>query len=159
MNGVGDPPSIIETDNFKFVIFDAPNDDNVELYIRELRRLGVQHVVRACESTYDASRMTEAGISVTDVVFKDGNFPPKSVVKSWLKTVTSIKNQGSNTIGVHCVAGLGRAPVLVAICLIEEGMDPLEVVPLIRRYRRGAINTAQLQGLRSYKAKGGCDLM
>lgn len=48
------------------------------------------------------------------------------------------------TIAVHCVAGLGRAPVLVAIALIEMGMQPLDAIEYIRQYRRGTFNRPQI---------------
>lgn len=55
-------------------------------------------------------------------------------------------------VAVHCVAGLGRAPVLVAIALIEAGLKFEEAVERIREVRRGAINAKQLQWLAQYKS-------
>jgi protein tyrosine phosphatase type IVA len=55
-------------------------------------------------------------------------------------------------IAVHCIAGLGRAPVMIAIALIEFGnMDPIDAVQFIRSRRRGAINNTQINYLQSYK--------
>lgn len=65
---------------------------------------------------------------------------------------TSITPLPERTIAVHCVAGLGRAPVLVAIALVEfAAMDPVDAVTFIRRHRRGAINEKQLNYLEKYK--------
>lgn len=53
-----------------------------------------------------------------------------------------------------------RAPVLVAIALIEKGMHPLDAVRFIRDRRRGAINRQQLAYLEKYKPhKGECVLL
>jgi len=70
------------------------------------------------------------------------------------------------SIAVHCVAGLGRAPVLVAIALIEAGMSPHDAIQLVRSKRRGALNSKQLRFLtkiyrprrRAYTA-GCCTIM
>lgn len=40
-----------------------------------------------------------------------------------------------------------RAPVLVAIALIEFGMEPLDAVEYVRRKRRGAFNKPQISYL------------
>ena len=63
--------------------------------------------------------------------YDDGGAPPPEIINKWLDVVqTTFHNapdsSGPNgsegpTIAVHCVAGLGRAPVLVAIALIEYG--------------------------------------
>ena len=65
------------------------------------------------------------------------------------------------TLAVHCVAGLGRAPAMVALALIEfGGMDGLDAVDSIRKQRRGAINAKQLSYIQQYKpaSKGCCVL-
>lgn len=81
-------------------------------------------------------------------------------------------------MAVHCVAGLGRAPVLVSVALIELGLKYEAAVEMIRelvfnsidflniffsqskmyfiifcRKRRGAINSKQLAYLEKYRPK------
>mmetsp|Transcript_789 Transcript_789/g.2866 ORF Transcript_789/g.2866 Transcript_789/m.2866 type:complete len:161 (-) Transcript_789:123-605(-) len=160
MASLPNPPSLVEHKDKRFLIFDAPNDDNLPMYIREFKKHNVVHVVRVCDPTYSTSRLQEMGIQVTDLSFSDGASPPRHVVETWLSVVKAVsKNSPNACIGIHCVAGLGRAPVLVAIALIEEGLAPAEAVDFIRRSRRGAINTNQLRWLRSYHKKGGCAIM
>ncbi|KAG0266254.1 Protein tyrosine phosphatase type IVA 1 [Mortierella polycephala] len=55
------------------------------------------------------------------------------------------------TVAVHCVAGLGRAPILVAVALIEFGMANLDTVEFIRARRRGCFNNSQIQYINVYK--------
>jgi protein tyrosine phosphatase type 4A len=67
-------------------------------------------------------------------------------------------------IAVHCVAGLGRAPVLVAIALIEAGMEAYSAIQFVREKRRGAINEKQIRFLEGYSpmrkaSTCGCNLM
>ncbi len=54
-------------------------------------------------------------------------------------------------IGVHCVAGLGRAPFLVAIALVNNGCTPINAINLIRKNRPGAINLTQTNHILEYK--------
>jgi protein tyrosine phosphatase type IVA len=155
------PPSLIEYNAHRYLIFDAPNDDNLPMYIREFKKFNVVHVVRVCDPTYSTVPLTEAGIHVSELSFPDGAAPSKSVVENWRSVVKHVAKTypPGTTIGIHCVAGLGRAPILVAIALIEDGMTPADAVQYIRKQRRGAINNNQLRWLRSYHKKKDCNIM
>jgi protein tyrosine phosphatase type 4A len=140
-----------------------------------MRKYHVTDVVRVCEVTYTVNELTSAGIQLHELEYKDGTSPPKDHIMAWLTLVDetfykkkpessnlnngNISNNNSNNnsnseacIAVHCVAGLGRAPVMVAIALIEfANMDPVEAVSFLRKKRRGAINEKQLLYLEGYK--------
>lgn len=75
---------------------------------------------------------------------------------------TSIVTLPSNSVielfslSLSCVCvcvceGLGRAPLLVTIALIENGMDNLSAVNYVRERRRDAFNKQQLNFLVHYK--------
>lgn len=150
------PPALIEYKSMRFLIMDAPSDSNLSLYLQEMQSHGVTDVVRVCEPTYARDLLDQLGIRLHDWIFPDGECPPDSIVDGWLELVRQrFTNDESATccIAVHCVAGLGRAPLLVAIALIEAGMAPLDAVAFIRERRRGAINTRQLKWIEVYRPR------
>jgi len=156
MTSLTNPPSFIEYKNWKFLIFDAPSDVNIDLYLKEMKKHNVSHLARACDPSYSTEPLEQEGIKVHELSFPDGGFPQDNVVNDWLDLCKeAFKNAKSESVSVavHCVAGLGRAPVLVAIALIEQGLKYDDAVNLIRENRRGAINAKQLKWLKTYKPK------
>lgn len=76
------------------------------------------------------------------------------MVEDWLSLLKAkFYNDPGSCVAVHCVAGLGRAPVLVALALIESGMKYEDAIQFIRQKRRGAINSKQLTYLEKYRPK------
>jgi len=154
------PPSVVEYKSSKFLIFDAPTEANLDMYIKEFKSHHVTHLVRACDPSYSTEKLKNENITVHEMPFPDGGFPSNETVDSWLDLCKVVyKNESDASIGVHCVAGLGRAPVLVALALIESGLHYEEAITLIREKRRGAINAKQLKYLKSYKPKKKCIIM
>lgn len=146
---------------YRFLIMDAPRGPNISEYIREMKKRQVTDIVRVCEEiTYKAEDMEKAQITVHDMSFRDGTTPQADILQKWLTLCREkfVKNKASGTIAVHCVAGLGRAPLMVAIALIESGRDYTKVVELIRNRRSGCINRRQLEFLKGYTPQGkqGC---
>ncbi|KAI9245161.1 protein-tyrosine phosphatase-like protein [Sporodiniella umbellata] len=136
----------------RFLILDCPTESTLPHYLEEFKRYQVAHVVRCCQPTYNTSLLNDEGIQVHDLPFKDGGVPPAHVVAEWLSLIDSEeRREQPRTIAVHCVAGLGRAPALVAIALIEFGVGPLDAIEFIRRKRRGAFNKPQIAFLDHYK--------
>ncbi|KAM3584279.1 Protein tyrosine phosphatase type IVA 2 [Umbelopsis sp. WA50703] len=108
----------------KYLILDCPSEETLPKYLDVLKQQSVTDLVRICDAdnTYDAQRLEEHGITVhDDIKFQDGGVPDDPAIEKWLQ----LTYQASGMIGVHCVSGIGRAPVLVTISLIENGMDPL----------------------------------
>ena len=178
---ISSKPTPLTYGRLHFLIMDAPKQSNLHLYIRECRRYRVSDIVRVCEPTYHGAELVNAGIALHEMAYDDGRIPPQAILDAWLTLVDERffrtappANKGAaaaaaagdgadddgggahpGTIAVHCVAGLGRAPVLVAIALMEfENMDAVDAVTLIRRNRRGAINENQLMYLEGYKKRG-----
>lgn len=145
----------IEYKGFKFLITHRPSDLTIPTFIQELKKHNVAAVVRVCEPTYKIDQLISQNIEVIDLGFDDGTSPTKEIIQEWFKILR--KNFEENPeccIAVHCIAGLGRAPVMVAMAFIELGLKYEEAVELIRSKRRGAINAKQLAFLERYRPKG-----
>jgi len=167
--------SYITFRNMRFLILDCPSNNNLPIYLEEFVSHNITDVVRVCQPTYEIEPLKKHNINVYDWHFEDGTCPPSEVIHDWLNLIEERFGQihcnkkidmneavefnnkyiegkhNDPTIAIHCVAGLGRAPALVAIALIESGMESLDAVTYIRRYRRGAFNSKQIAFLDSYK--------
>ncbi|KAF8936432.1 dual specificity protein phosphatase CDC14B [Dissophora ornata] len=161
-------PALIEYKHMRFLVSDAPSDSNLALYISEFEQHQVKDVVRVCDPTYGTAPLEQLGVKVYDWPFGDGEGPPPSITSDWLDLVQRRfgKDQEKTPDGAivaHCVAGLGRAPLLVAIALIEAGMTPEESIAYVRERRRGAFNSKQSKYVMEYKRKkarkGKCTIM
>lgn len=81
-------------------------------------------------------------VQLLEMEYDDGGAPPPEIIGKWLNVVQSTfqdapdsggPNAEGPAIAVHCVAGLGRAPVLVAIALIEYGKVSVDIVWCLRK--------------------------
>eukprot|EP00042_Codosiga_hollandica_P035871 m.269339 g.269339 ORF g.269339 m.269339 type:complete len:163 (-) comp54736_c0_seq1:376-864(-) len=145
--------SLIERDGARFLITDRPSEGTVEKYLAILKEYGVNHLVRVCEPSYSVDLIKGAKIVVHELAFEDGDPPSDDIIERWFEVNKDAFAQQGGCIAVHCVAGLGRAPIMVALSLIELGMDPEDAVFFIRERRKGAINSKQLDFLMKYKRR------
>lgn len=147
-------PVEISYDCLRVLITHNPTNAQLGKFIEDLKMYGVNTLVRVCAATYDKTPVEHEGIHVFDWPFDDGSAPPEQVVDDWLNLLQAkFREEPGCCVAVHCVAGLGRAPVLVALALIECGMEYEDAVHFIRLKRRGAFNAKQLLYLESYKPK------
>ncbi|XP_024897092.1 protein tyrosine phosphatase type IVA 2 isoform X2 [Pteropus alecto] len=150
-------PVEISYENMRFLITHNPTNATLNKFTEELKKYGVTTLVRVCDATYDKAPVEKEGIHVLDWPFDDGAPPPNQIVDDWLNLLkTKFREEPGCCVAVHCVAGLGRAPVLVALALIECGMKYEDAVQFIRhgcltylknatRYNRGKAESVEEQ--------------
>ena len=139
---------------FKFIIMDRPSDTTMHLLVDHLKRANVKDVIRVCEPSYKTDLLEAAGIRVHDWQFDDGSPPPQKIIDQWFNLLQQrLEEDSESCFAVHCVAGLGRGPVMVALALMETGMKYEDTIEFIRERRRGAFNQKQLKYLSAYKPK------
>ncbi|KAI9209924.1 protein tyrosine phosphatase type IVA 3 [Polychytrium aggregatum] len=145
--------SEIQFRNMSFLIMDCPTESNTAAYLEALKIHHSTVIIRLCEPTYSKDVFESQGIAVVDLLIKDGGVPTNAEIETFLTVCTNsfgglgVEKDPSATVAVHCVAGLGRAPLMVCIALIEAGMPADEAVALIRAKRRGAFNPIQTKYL------------
>ena len=146
-------PAPVEV-TYKNMRFLNPTNATLNKFIEELKKHGFTTIARICEATYDTTLVEKEGIHALDWPFDDGAPSSNQMVDDWLSLVKiKFHEDPGCCIAFHCVAGLGRGPVLVALALIEGGMKHEDAVQLLRQKQRGAFNSKQLLYLEEYRPK------
>lgn len=150
-NNIRPPHSYVEFKGMKFLITDQPCDYGLSEYVQDLKKKNVRVLVRVCETDYETERFQAEGIEVRDVCYEDGQAPPQDVIDEWFDILKQNHEENQDAcVAVHCVTGLGRAPLLVALALIELGLSPEEAIQMVREKRRGAFNALQKNFIEQY---------
>ena len=71
--------------------------------------------------------------------------PDHKFIDKWQTTKSLLKNElihGKNIV-IHCMGGKGRSGTIAAILLIEFGNKNDEVINIVRKNRKGAIETKE----------------
>ncbi|CAO3613034.1 unnamed protein product [Cunninghamella blakesleeana] len=140
----------------EFVILDCPTESTLPFYLKEFKQRNVSTVIRCCQPTYSSEILEQNDIQLIELPFPDGKVPTNNIIEQWLQLLNIFHQEYQMsgikpTVCTHCLSGLGRAPVLVAIALIEFGIAPLDAISFIREKRRGAFNNPQILFLDHYK--------
>jgi len=142
------PITYIEFKNLKVYISETPIDSTVLFFIDYIKNNNIKHIVRLCEPKYQSNIFDKLSIIFHDLKFVDGSEPSYEIINNWLEIIKL-----NEPILVHCLAGLGRSPTLVAIALIINKMNSLDAIELIRINRPGAFNSKQINFISNYKLK------
>ena len=83
------------------------------------------------------------GIDWCHLPIADYSIPTEAFEQQWITQGCVIRERlrHGDDVLVHCRGGLGRAGMIAARLLVELGMEPDEAIRLVRRERRGAIET------------------
>jgi len=140
----------------RFVITDCPTNQSVDIYIEAFRLHHVVTIVSLCVSAYDKSLFDEFG-SVIELPITDGDIPNEKTIKEWIILINDLFFRGDNlrsSIAVHCLAGLGRAPLMVAIGLVVfTSKDYTDIVLEMRKTLGPVFYTKQIKFLSEFDRK------
>ncbi|XP_038285758.1 LOW QUALITY PROTEIN: protein tyrosine phosphatase type IVA 1-like [Canis lupus familiaris] len=143
--------------NMRFLTTHGPTGATLNTFIAELKKYGVTTIVRVCGATYDTALVEKEGIQVLDWPFGDGSSPSNQIVDDGLSLVNvRFREEPGCCIAVHCVAGLGRTPVLVALALTEGGMKNEDAVQFIRPSDAELLTASNFWIWRNAVPKCGC---
>ena len=134
--------------DYPVYISHSPSEKDLNIFINQITLHNIKHIVRLCEPFYDSNNFTKLGIKVYDWVYEDGTIPSQEIIDNWIELIKL-----KEPILVHCKAGLGRAPFLATLGLIENNVDPYDAIDIIRNVRPKALNKIQLDYLIKYKPK------
>lgn len=126
----------------------SPNNLNIDNFISEIKKNKIKHVVRLCGPTYKETRIISENISFYDWTISDGGIPSEKIISDWIELIKL-----NEPILVHCLAGLGRSPLLVVIGLINNKMSNFDAIELVRRKCYKSLNNKQIDWLVNYKPK------
>jgi protein tyrosine phosphatase type 4A len=135
--------------NRNFIISGKPNDLNE--YISIITKNSINLVINLTDDNTNLieNKLKNVNIDYLHFPLVDGHGLSDDKIQNLLNFLNRY-----NSIAFHCVAGLGRAPLILGICLILlYNYKPIAVMEKIREKQPKALNTIQINFLMNFKRK------
>lgn len=138
-----------------FYLTHAPSNRYIEEYEEYMKLKKVSDIFCFCDNSgiYDENKINE--INYHNLKFQDGTFPTDTIFESFDKIITNIINKHENVIiTLHCEAGYGRAPCIIAYFMIKYcDFKSHDAITFIRTKRKGTFNKIQYKGILNIKTE------
>ena len=129
----------------KFRVYFGPSPNNLNIFLDKLKKYNINMIVRLCESSYS---LPSDMIQIQDLLIPSCT-PSKEVIRQWNDILDSI----NGNIYVHCESGLGRAPTMIAIALLQKEVEPHNIIQMLRTINKKLFNNIQLNFIFNYTVK------
>src|SRR5687768_11401463 len=116
--------------------FPASNDD-----LSALRECGARVIINLTDRCHDARTLLKLGISEVNLPVPDFTAPSPETLDAAVACIADAHAR-SETVAIHCHAGLGRTGTVVAAWLVTQGFGAEAAIARVRSLRPGSIETA-----------------
>ena len=107
-----------------------------------------------CDKKFFVNKIYSKNLKWIHLPIVDLKPPEYKFINKWQMTKALLKNDlidGKNIV-LHCMGGKGRSGTIAAILLIEFGENNKEAIKIVRKNRKGAIETKEQEDyILSYK--------
>lgn len=124
----------------------TPTDESILEYIKYFKKNRIKTVFCFCELSYSKNILVKYNIDFYQLEIKDGEYPSYDVLNNFDNIINNIlSNKKDQNIFIHCKAGLGRAPLMLAYLMMSRyKYSGIRCIEEIRSIRRCAFNQKQL---------------
>ena len=142
--------TIFNENQRNFMISETPTEINITEYIYLIQKNNINLIISLSENKkYDPDIFKTINIDYLHFPIKDGTTPTDEQIKK----ITLFLSR-YNSIAFHCDAGMGRAPLFLAISfMLLFNYKPANIIEKIREKEKKALNTIQVSYLFSFKRK------
>ena len=107
-----------------------------------------KEIEKLCDKKFFVRKIYSNNLKWIHMPIEDLKAPDHKFMDKWQVIKTLLKNdliEGKNVV-IHCMGGKGRSGTIAAILLIEFGENNKNAIELVRKKRKGAIETKEQEG-------------
>lgn len=154
-----------KVNNIRVFLSGSPTESTIDRFVKSVNKNGITDVFCFCSLKYNPDILQNTKVNFHHLEFTDGSIPTVNIIEKFNLLIDNILLRDEmdvnlsnlaeykynyktlfHNIYMHCNAGLGRAPVMLAYLMISRfDWDKTTCISNIRKNRKKSINRKQLE--------------